>query len=138
MNYLSIYYHIFNISMNIMNIMNIITINKFNNNLKKRHVTLLFQLSFFSNIDDKFINNNTKHIINVKYINRKQVNVLLKYIKYKINVIPITYWMSNNEKLELLDCQINNNIITKQMIILDIENARFDNNYTCRYSCEKR
>ena len=118
--------------------MNIITINKFNNNLKKRHVTLLFQLSFFSNIDDKFINNNTKHIINVKYINRKQVNVLLKYIKYKINVIPITYWMSNNEKLELLDCQINNNIITKQMIILDIENARFDNNYTCRYSCEKR
>jgi len=73
---------------------NIVIVFKYNKlNLKKRHVSSSTNISAWFTINIKFINKTTKHILQLQYINRKNVSLLIKLIKLNVNVTPIIYWM---------------------------------------------
>ena len=124
--------------MNIVDV--IICCNKFNNMCIKRHTSSSHNISSFYCLEHKFINNNTKHIINVNFINRKNVNILIKCAKYKIKVISIIYWMDNMDLQKLINYLIKINdfsIIRRNTNILYTkQNFQLNDNEACLMACK--
>jgi len=81
---------------------NIIKCHKFNNSFNQRHVSFSHNVSSFYCLQPNYINNNTKNVINTKFINCKNIYILMKCAKYKITVIPNIYWMTIPDMHELI------------------------------------
>ena len=80
-----------------MNIVDIVyVVCKYSNGVNKRHITCANNISFWIAIDEKYINNN----IITKYsslLNKANVKIILKCIKFGIKIMPKFYYLTNND-----------------------------------------
>jgi len=95
----------------LMNIVDIINIGfKYINNVNNRHISYCNNISIWIRINKKYIKDKTKKIIiNYKrYLNQRDIYVILRCIKCIIYIIPILYQLSNND-ITMILCLCNNN-----------------------------
>jgi len=78
---------------------NNVNVNNYDNDKNKRHVSSSNNIVFWLKLDVDYINDENELIINKykKTLNQKDINTIIKCIKYNINIVPILYQLDNDD-----------------------------------------
>jgi len=109
---------------------------KYTDNNNKRHVSSINNITYWLKLNVDYINEENKQIINKykKILNQKNIDTIIKCIKYSINIVPIIYQFNHNNihlliskalrcmniyiiKLINKHARINCDIINKQLLM---------------------